>query len=383
MRNLVSREALVAWGITGVAFAVAYYATVTVKPLFAPDSRYYLARTLWFTGTSKEEAARIVADRSAVEGWESPAVDLLFGWGLVQPRVVYSALSAPFVKAFGIDGMLVVPAVATALFALTVLVLLGRRWNYAVALVPVLLILSSQNLVFWFSAMLTESLTALWTAILLALVWRYQKNPSVLLLVAIVGVTTVSAFTRQSTLIPAGAFAAAWFLALVCRTGARQWFAPATAILVTAVGLQLLQTWLFPSFSQADQFMMKTGADSLGGAIAASPGLAWDILTKDVLDLMTNDRPLLLLLVLAVLSMVVFWRRSESHMLFGALCAYELYNVTNGTPTAFRYGTPGLVFVALSVGLLVAAALRRPEAHDRARATDGTTRDTTGDTQPV
>lgn len=365
------RENLATAGIVLAAYLIAYVATLRTKQLFAPDSRYYTAMALHYNGDSKAEAAQQVAAESAKYGWESPGVDLLFGWGLVQPRVVYPALSTPFVKVYGIEGMLVVPGIALGLFVALLTIMLARRWGNVVAIATVLLICTSHYMIFFGAAMLTESLSALWGAILLALVWRYHRQPALWLVAAMVVMTVVSGFTRQATLIPAGAFVSAWVCAALLRQGHRKWVAPALAIGATAVIVQLLQMWLFPGFSQAKQFKSKTGSDTLEGAITGAPQLAWDIVKADVVNMVAMDRPLLLLLALALVSMVVFWRRSESHLLLGALAGYELYNITNGTPTAFRYGMPGLVFVACSVAVLFAsayAAQPRPAEPEPARA---------------
>lgn len=343
-------------GLVTLIFVLTYVSTVRTMPLFAPDTRYYAGMALWFGGDSQASAAQEVAAHAAGRGWESPGADQLFGWGLVQPRVVYPALSTPFTEIFGIDGMAVVPGIATALLVAMLTILVALRWGRMVAILTVTLLCTSHYLLFYLAAMLTESLTALWSAVLLALVWRHHRRPSPWLLAAMVLVTVLSAFTRQATLIPAGAFVSAWFFALILRQGERSWRGPALAIGATAIALQLLQMRLWPGFSQVDQFKKQTDADTLGEAIAGTPRLAWKILRSDLHDMVQRDNPLLILLVLAIVSMFVFWRRSESHLLLGALAAYELYNITNGTPTTFRYGTPGLVFVACSAALLLATA---------------------------
>src|SRR5674476_196694 len=86
------------------AFVVTYVSTVRIKPLFAPDSSFYAAMALWFGGTSKQDAVRQVIAMRHRQGWSTPqlTIDRMFGWGLVQPRVVLPALSAPFVKIWGI-----------------------------------------------------------------------------------------------------------------------------------------------------------------------------------------------------------------------------------------------------------------------------------------
>ncbi len=342
--------------LAGVVFLISYVSTVRTEILFAPDTRYYAGMALNYGGVSQEDAAEQVMAESAKQGWASPDADLLFGWGLVQPRVVYPALSTPFVKVFGIDGLAVVPGLAMALLVGVAVLMIARRWGALPALASILLLCSSQRMMFYGAAMLTESLTALWGALILAAAWWYQRSPGKAGIAAMVGLTLLMAFTRQATLIPAGAFIMAWFVALVLRRKPNGWGVPALAVGVTAVATQVLQTKLFPTFSQSDQFMSKTGADTLTEAILKSPELAWDILKVDANYMAVSDRPLLVLLALALLSMVVFWRRTESHLLLGALLAYELYNVTNGTPTAFRYGMPGLIFVLVAVAMLVAEA---------------------------
>lgn len=353
-----ARPALFAFGTVAAAYLVGYLSVVQNKPLFAPDTRYYAGMALWFTGDSQQSAAHEVASYSARYGWESPGAHQLFGWGLTQPRVVYPGLSAPFVQLFGIPGMAVVPGIAMALLVALLTLLLGRRYGYPATVGALLLVCVSPQLMFYGSAMLTESLTALWTAMLLALAWRHGRRPTRAGLVAMVVVTIVAGFTRQATLIPAGAFVVAWFGALVLRRRPNPWAMPALVVTATSVAVQLVQIWLFPSFSQIDQLELKTGEDTLGGALRKLPGLARHILVVDIRNLAIVDHALLVLLALALVSMVVFWRRPESHLLLGSLLAYELYNVTNGVPTAFRYGMPGLAFVLASVALLLAESGR-------------------------
>lgn len=367
-RLVGARPALFALGTVAAAYLVGYLSTVQNKPLFAPDTRYYAGMSLWFGGTDQQSAAHQVAAYSAKSGWQSPPADQLFGWGLTQPRVVYPGLSVPFVKAFGIPGMAVVPGIAMALLVVLLTMMLGRRYGYAAATGALLLVCVSPQLMFYGSAMLTESLTALWTTILLALAWHHGRSPTKAGVAGMAAVTVIAGFTRQATLIPAGAFVVAWLAALALRQRPNRWAVPALVVATTSVVVQLLQLWWFPSFSQVDQLKLKTGQDTLSGALREMPALAWHILSVDVRNLAVVDHALLVLLALALASMVVFWRRAESHLLLGSLLAYELYNVTNGVPTAFRYGMPGLVFVVASAALLLAESVNR--AYDAGRGPD-------------
>ena len=49
------------------ARAVMYTSVVAVKPLFAPDTHYHAAMSLWFGEASKQEASRQRAQMSAVK----------------------------------------------------------------------------------------------------------------------------------------------------------------------------------------------------------------------------------------------------------------------------------------------------------------------------
>ena len=276
--------------VLGAAYVVVYASMYRLRPLYAPDTRYYAAMALWFSGTDQATAAELVREyTTATGGWKTPGADVLFGWGLVQPRVVYPLLSVPFVKAFGIDGMLVVPAMATAVLVGLLAWMLGRRYGVVSALTVALLLLSSGQFIFFGIAMLTESLSALWCALILLVCWRYQRDHAWRWVGVLVALTLLMAFTRQSTLIPAGALAAAWLAALVLRDRPTRWAKPALAVGVTTVLAQVVQTLAFP-FSQTNQFLRATDTTSLDDAIGAAPGLALTILKSDLKHYMASDR---------------------------------------------------------------------------------------------
>jgi hypothetical protein len=170
----------------------------------------------------------------------------------------------------------------------------------------------------------------------------------------LVVVTALSAFTRQATFIVAGAFAMVWLVSLFTPSERRNWHLPALAVVGTAVVAQITQTLLFP-FSQAGQYMRMTETDSVWEAILATPALAWGIVKQDLAAFALHDPSMLIVLGLSFLSMVLFWRRAETHLLLGAMLGVALYNITNGTSTQFRYAVPGLVFYLASIALLLSS----------------------------
>jgi len=347
-------------------FVATYSSVVRFRPLFAPDSSYYGAMALWFGGESQQEAVRQVVERRLQAGWSTPPllIERLFGWGLVQPRVVLPALSVPFVKIWGIDGLLVVPGLALAALIGVLTWMLARRWGRLPAVATVLLVMCSWRIMFYGSAMLTESLSALWGALILVAAWRYQRRGGWQPVAGMVLLTILSGFTRQASLVPATAFLAAWLLAVLLRSRPNGWGVPALAVTVTSLTVQLLQNRLFPTFSQLDQvnqFQANTKTGSFGGALGGAPKLAAHIVKHDLHTIAQSDPALYVLITLATLSVIVFWRRSESHLLVGALVGIAVYNVATGTPVAFRYAMPGLVFFAASVALLIARVDLRHE----------------------
>lgn len=351
------RSALLMWAILASTFVLSYATYVRWYRMFYPDSRYYLAMAYLFLGNDPETARQLTVDYAAPRNIDVPPVADLFGWGLVQPRVVLPALSAPFIALFGPTGLAVVPLLATFTFLIIAVVMLRRRFGTVVALLVGLLVSTSLFLISIGTGMLTEGLSALFTALALMLTWRWLEHRRVLLLLAIGIVTVLSAFTRQATLIMAGAFISAWLLGSLIERRNSRIMLPALIVGVTAVGCQVLQTLIFPSFSQLDQFLAQAGADTLGEALLNVPRMALDIIRADVLTMLRGDRSLLVLICLAVAGMILFWRRVESHLLLGAIAATAVYNITNGTPTQFRYATPGLVFWMLAAGMLVAATV--------------------------
>lgn len=348
--------------LVSAGFVISYGLTVWAKPLFAPDTRYYYAMALRYGGESQDSAAATVAAQSALSGWESPGPDLLFGWGLVQPRVVYPALSTPFVRLFGVDGLAIVSGLALFALVIVMTALMVSRYGATAAVATSLLVLASSQVVFFGAAMLTESLSALWTALIAVVAFRHARDPQRAHLVVLFVLTVVSAFTRQATLIPAGALVVAWAAGFLLHREQR-WGGPALVVTATAIGAQVLQTRLFPTFSQQGQFLRVTKTDSLPEALEATPALIWHIVSTNAMKWATTDMAIALIVGLAAVSAVVFWRRAESHLLVGAVLATALYNVTNGTPVGFRYAMPGLVFFALAVAQAVAATARSLSAH--------------------
>jgi len=352
----LDRRHALAWLLVGLTFLINYIAIVRFQSFFSPDSQHYLAMAYLFGGDSPMVARDKTVEFAANYNIEVAPVDSLLGWGLVQPRVVLPLLAAPFVHFFGPLGFAVVTALITVALIATLTVLLGRRYGWPTAVATMLIVNASFYLMSYFTAMLTESLSALWTTVTLIAAWRWMKTRSVWWLVVAGAATVASAFTRQATLIVAGAFLVAWVLGSLIERRNSPWMWPALVVTGASFASQIFQSVVFPTFSQLDQFLRMTGTDSLGAAIAEVPRLAWKIIWEDLTLLQRYDLPLLFLIVLSLIGMVIFWRREESHLLLGAILATSLYNITNGTPTQFRYAVPGIVFFVIVAAMVIRRA---------------------------
>jgi hypothetical protein len=84
--------------------------------VFQPDGVLYALRTFMFMGENQITAARLIENWYFIHGSSGQHFDPLSilpsntpAWGLVAPRVLYPLLSVPFLWAFGMYGLLVIP----------------------------------------------------------------------------------------------------------------------------------------------------------------------------------------------------------------------------------------------------------------------------------
>lgn len=326
--------------------------TLVTRTQYIPDSRYYVSMSYHFLGESEEQARQHIVPLDKANGWATPDAQALFHWGLVQPRVLYPALSAPFVAVLGTTGMVVIPMLSMAVLALGFFAYASRRYGVFPALAASGLLTMSTYMMFFGTAMVTEGLAAaLGLAILWTLPLTSHRGRAALVWCGILIVAL--AFTRQAAILPAAAIAGAWLgQALLTRQWRNRWAPFAIVAVALAVVTQAIQTLVWPSYSIIKQFKTTAGADTLIGAVGQIPFIARHILWVDTLNYLAHDRGLLVLLAAAVVGAVVLWRRPESHLFLGMMAAACGLNILNGTATAFRYHMPGLAFVLLIVAAL-------------------------------
>jgi len=342
------------WLFLLLMLTVGWITTIDHRVLFTGDTRYYAASALTFAGYGHAEALRMMQSYVAAFHMPLPSSDVLFDQSSTNARVVYPALSAPFVRLFGIDGMGVIPAVAAALAFAVMLATGSRRWGWRLAVPPLVLLATSSKTLLFCASMITESLSIMWCALLLMVALaRPQGGRSTAVLLALL--TLGLGFTRQATLIPAGAFCLAWLaLAIRDRAVRNRWAVPAVVVTLTAVVVQVLQLLIWPGYSLVRQWEYSTRTTSVAGALRASPHQFWKIISTDTQTLAAADLPLLVLILATLLAWLLVWRRVEVWLSIGALIGAYFYNVTNGTPSGFRYEMPAIPFMVLCVSALLA-----------------------------
>jgi hypothetical protein len=316
---------------------------------FSLDSRYYYAMSLRYSGVDRQTAYQMVIDYQR-KLWGNlyiiRPIDNIMDWGLTAPRVVYPLLSTPFVILFGVKGLEVIPIIFTFLSLGMIHYYLTKRFNIAAASVTVGGLLLSTYVMRWSLGMLTESISIFLGVVSLLFAYKYIESRKAWYLVALGAATLTSAFTRQATLIVAGAFVCAWLGAVILKKKNTGWGVVALVNLIVSVGIQLIQSALAP-FSQLDQFLKVTHTNDLFHAILALPKLVAKILFKEIIWYLKNDQVLLVLLAICVVAVFMNLAKTDSHLFIGAIAGTLLYAATNGSNTQFRYALPGLIFFAI------------------------------------
>jgi len=343
-------------------FAVMAYATLINWPHFALDARYYYAMALHFGGHSEIESRDMVIALMHQLGVHAPMPEIqqLFHWGMVEPRVVLPLIAAPFVALWGFKGFLLVEIAFTYALIIALFYFLSRAYGRGPAFIAAILLMTSHYIMYFSLSLLTEPLTMFISVLLLFSAWQYVRERRVTWLYVLAGLVIIQGFTRQATFVAALAFGCAWLGALVLRKPRRSLGAVALVVSVTAVGVQIIQSLIWP-FSQLNQFYEITGTNNLGDALLKLPGVAWNILYWDMHTFLRGDLVLVAILLLTLVSVLIFWRRAESHMIIGAFLGIAVYNVTNGTTTQFRYSLPALAFYLTGIALLVSYLISRTD----------------------
>ena len=316
----------------GIAFGLDY-------GIYQPDGANYAFRALLFLGRDSNEAANQVVSWYQTHGFKNNIFEATFltpdnatVWGLVAPRVVYSILSMPFVFAFGIPGMLIIPALSLLVLLLTI-VHLGRRADRTLLAIAVIFGISvSPTVSRWMLANLTDSpLTALFAVV-------------VIFLARVKG--TRSARFQLTTLI---------LLTSFTRFCLPIWIAIALVLFVNSKRMDALVVLLaslvaaIPTFLMMPTNAVLPGSDPVG-LVSKVVGVFFSFFKVsfwELAQLAVLDRVLLVMLVLALAISILTWREINSQFYIAVLFSVLFIGAINGTiGVNFRYQLPVLGFMA-------------------------------------
>ena len=310
-------------------------------------------------------------------------------------RVLYPLLSAPFVKAIGLEGMFVVPAVSWLLAVLIPATMLLRRRFVLGPLIAGSLALASTSVARWSVANITDALLMGLSALMLALLPLGSNRVQTFRIVGIGFLVVLASLTRQSWPIWIGMVTLPW-IGLALRKGgsgwratvsrSNPWFVLVLTVVPIAIGSHLLISAMLGSQNAAHlanvvqrQFVAmevetptpvdNASADSAPPSEVESPvveaaptspsesqatvseqsapvlsvidswiatgeymvGLATQVVITDVGQLVVLDRTLLVLLGLAFLGTFFNQRWSGSYVFIGVLGTTIALSLLNTT----------------------------------------------------
>jgi len=171
--------------------------------LYHPDGTLYTMRALDWAGYTERESASIVStwyNFHAFKFNNTNQIDFLYNvhpkWSEYYPRVLYPFLSIPFVKFFGVPGMLVVPALSL-LVVLAMIMYIGiKEKQLFVSLILVVLVSGSSTVTRWMMSNTTDSLfVAIFT---LSIYFLYNINGKMSWFLGITILIAASGLTRMS-----------------------------------------------------------------------------------------------------------------------------------------------------------------------------------------
>ena len=306
--------------------------------LYFPDGAHYTYRALTFIGHAPQEAAELTSNWYATHGVKQNAIDPSYlipetnpVWHLVAPRFIYPLLSAPFVYAFGISGMLVVPVISLAIIVF-IIVYFSETWKKGnLGLFVVVLLLSSSTVLRWMISNCTDALlTALFGLTFILLIKSKVSSRIYPVITLLILLTT---FTRFSLTVW---FAISVFIWFELKNRA---LSITTLVLSSISSIPLLYL----------QFTSSSSGEGSNSILQLPYGYA-KVAIVEMGQLLLLDRPLAVLVLVAIFLACKNLKDPISILFFAF--AFGVWSVGAMNPVAgvnFRYQLPVIVPLALVV----------------------------------
>jgi hypothetical protein len=310
--------------------------------LFHPDGQLYSFRALTMAGNSESVSGQIVSDWYRDHAYKLNVIDpksLYFDthplWELYKSRVLYSILSVPFVVLFGMQGMLLIPAISMLILMIAIQVIGFKLDNKYLAFLISVLVSISPVVNRWMFANITDGLLTALTSLFIVS-FLYFKSKNVFLFTSAVLVILAS-YTRISVV---QWLAVSLGLYLMNQKRNAILLGIVSVIFFIPSAMRNLQTGILPN-EEKSSFIERP--------IQLVVSMA-RVGFYEVGQLVVLDRLLLALLTLATVVSIFSFHRASSKFFLLVLVALWVTGAVNGTiGVNFRYQLPLLPFMAYSI----------------------------------
>jgi hypothetical protein len=371
------------WLILALLYTVTYvFWRYHGKP-WSGDALYYTTMAFHYAGHSLDDAIRLTGVyfhdpdiQRLHRGFDSALAPLIY------PRVVYPALSVPFVLLMGGSGMWVVPLLSSLFLVWGLMRLLARLFTPGVALGVTALFMVTVAFKEFGTGLFTESPTmAFVVGILLMLPLggrRFGRAEAVGCALLLVAIT----FCRQSAPVVVSAVCCAWLWTVVRRRTLRGnlWNRPVAVVLPVGLAATLVLQWWAPYDVLAWYTRINHQPDTRT-ALLHMPQIFAHLTLADSRAYFTTDGVMLVLWCAALLACFVRPLSVRTGLFVGALGPSMLLSVLNSTASSYRYYVPMYPILLLAVaGLLhrLTAGRRVREAEVPAQPAANTSRELAG-----
>jgi len=310
--------------------------------LYHPDGALYSVRALDWAGLSEIEAATRVSNWYNMHAFKfntTSPVDLFYAshplYEEYSTRVLYPLLSVPFVKFFGVPGMLVIPALSLLIFMLLVAKIGIRHDNRVIAVIVLFFVSSSSTVMRW---MLSNTTDALLVAIFsLAGFLLVKKVSNSYWYLAFGILILLSGVTRISLIFWIAVASVLWFQKFKARS-----------IFIVLFSFSIVIPTLLTH--QSSSFLAVEGDRAFLEKLFLYPFYVIKVTFYEIMQLIVLDRIFFLVSALCVYLSLRNIQKESSQLFLFVLFAGLLTGALNGNVGVnFRYQLPVLFFICWSL----------------------------------
>jgi hypothetical protein len=310
--------------------------------LYHPDGALYSVRALDWAGLSEIEAATRVSNWYNTHAFKfntTSPVDLFYAnhplYAEYSTRLLYPLLSVPFVKLFGVPGMLVIPALSLLIFMLLVAKIGIRHDKRVIAVIVLFFVSSSSTVMRWMLSNTTDALLAAIFSLAGYLLVKRVSNSYWYLAFGIL--ILLSGVTRISVIFWIAVATVLWFQKLKVQS-----------IYLVLLSFSIVIPTLLTH--QSSSFLAVEGDRPFIEKIFLYPFYLVKVTFYEIMQLIILDRIFFLLCALCVYLSLRNINKESSQLFILVLFAGLLTGALNGNVGVnFRYQLPVLFFICWSL----------------------------------